>query len=98
MASIGIITSTSDLYNTTQPSAATKADRAAIPQTTATSQEDTVKLSAQAQAKLLHSEGQSVSTIAASLGTDAKTVDNYLGVTLTKELTKELEATEAASA
>jgi hypothetical protein len=64
MASIGIITSTSDLYNTTQPSAATKADRAAIPQTTATSQQDTVKLSAQAQAKLLHSEGQSVSTIA----------------------------------
>jgi DNA-binding NarL/FixJ family response regulator len=94
MASIGIITSTSDLYNTNQPAAATKADTAS----TTASQEDTVKLSAQAQAKLLHSEGLSVSTIAASLGTDTKTVDSYLGVTLTKELTKELEATEAASA
>jgi hypothetical protein len=50
-----------------------------------------------AQAKLLHKEGQNVATIAASLGTNANTVDGYLGITVTKAIDQALQAAEAAA-
>jgi len=43
--------------------------------------EDTVTLSAAAQAQMMHQSGQSVSSIASSLGTSVSTVDSYLGIT-----------------
>jgi hypothetical protein len=43
-------------------------------------EEDTVKLSAAAQAKLMHRQGQSPALIAATLGTDVKSIDGYLGI------------------
>jgi hypothetical protein len=43
--------------------------------------EDTVTLSAAAQANAMYQSGQSVSSIASSLGASASTVDSYLGIT-----------------
>jgi len=67
--------------------------------TTATpnSQSDTVKLSEAAQAKLLHSQGKSVSNIANSLGTTTKEINSVLGITLEKELEQTLQQTESAA-
>jgi len=45
------------------------------------SNEDTVTLSASAQAEAMHQGGQSVSSIAASLGTSVQLVDSYLSIT-----------------
>ncbi|MGA2807684.1 MAG: hypothetical protein ABSE87_06080 [Terracidiphilus sp.] len=42
--------------------------------------EDTVTLSVPAQAQQMYQSGDSVSTIATSLGTSVSTVDSYLGV------------------
>jgi len=79
MASVGPF-NTSSLYNTRQaaPTSTTNAETAT--KTTKGSQEDTVTLSAAAQAKLLHQQGHSVTAIAASLGIDAQTVDGYLSI------------------
>jgi len=44
-------------------------------------EEDTVQLSAAAQAQAMHQSGQSVSSIASSLGTSVSIVDSYLGIT-----------------
>lgn len=41
---------------------------------------DTVKISQAAQAVLMYQAGQSVSSIASSLGASASTVDSYLGI------------------
>jgi len=49
-------------------------------ETATTPEEDTVKLSASAQA--MHQAGQSISSIASSLGTDVSTIDSYLGITV----------------
>jgi DNA-binding NarL/FixJ family response regulator len=73
------------------------ADKIAATTQTASEQQDSVKLSAKAQAKLLHQEGQSVSAIAASLGISVKTVDSYLGITLTSTIEDTLQETESAS-
>jgi hypothetical protein len=43
-------------------------------------EEDTVKLSAAAQAETMHQAGQSISAIASSLGINTSTVDSYLGI------------------
>ena len=48
----------------------------------ATPEEDTVKLSDSAQAESMHQAGQSISSIASSLGTNVSTVDGYLGITV----------------
>jgi hypothetical protein len=64
--------------------------------TAASSQQDTVKLSAAAQAKLLHREGQSVNQIASSLATTTETVDSYLGITVDEALEKAVEQTLTA--
>ena len=67
--------------------------------TTATpnSQSDTVKISVAGQAKLLHSQGQSVSNIASSLGTTTKEINSDLGITLEKELEQAIQETESAA-
>ena len=44
--------------------------------------EDTVTLSAAAQAETMHQAGQSISSIASSPGTNVSTVDSYLGITV----------------
>jgi hypothetical protein len=54
--------------------------------TASSSQEDTVKISQAAQAKLLHKQGESVSTIASSLGTDVSSIDGYLGIKATTQV------------
>jgi hypothetical protein len=47
---------------------------------TAVLQPDTVKLSAAAQAKMMHRAGQSPALIAATLGTNVAAVDGYLNI------------------
>lgn len=96
MASIALFNSTESLYNTTQTTA-NAAQASTTTQTTSSDQEDSVKLSTEAQAKMLYKQGQSVSTIAASLGTDTKTVNNYLGITLEKTIEKTLQETESST-
>jgi anti-sigma28 factor (negative regulator of flagellin synthesis) len=49
-------------------------------ETAPTTEEDTVKLSAAAQAATMHQAGQSISSIASFLGTNVSTVDSYLGI------------------
>lgn len=63
----------------------------------AAAQDDSVKLSETAQAKLLHQQGQSVSAIAASLGTSTKAIDEDLGITLSEAMQKTLEETTTAA-
>lgn len=63
----------------------------------AATQDDSVKLSETAQAKLLHQQGQSVSAIAASLGTTTAAINEDLGITIDEALQKALEQTTAAS-
>jgi 3-hydroxy-3-methylglutaryl CoA synthase len=50
------------------------------PQTAQSLPEDTVTLSAAAQANAMYQSGQSVSSIASSLGASASIVDSYLGI------------------
>jgi uncharacterized FlaG/YvyC family protein len=64
----------------------------------AAAEQDQVKLSAAAQAKLLYKQGESVGTIAQALGTTTKAIDDYLGITLEKELEQTLQATLSAKA
>jgi|GEM_PF-5731930 len=49
-------------------------------ETTANKQQDTVKLSNAALAKSLKLEGETPAQIAKDMGTDLKTVDEYLGI------------------
>jgi hypothetical protein len=99
MASISLLSSNSLLQSTDGIQAANTSGEPKTVGTTATpnSQSDTVKLSVAAQAKLLHSQGQSVSNIANSLGTTTKEIDSDLGITLEKELEQEIQATESAA-
>jgi len=98
MGSISLINTVDNLYNTAQTTTDNSAQAAAAKQTATASQEDSVKLSAEAQAKSLYKQGQSVSTIASTLGTDTKTVNNYLGLTLEKEIEQTLQSTLSAKA
>jgi hypothetical protein len=54
-----------------------------VDQPTPARSQDTVKISAAAQAQAMHQSGQSVSSIASTLGTTVSTVDSYLGITAT---------------
>lgn len=83
--------------------AAASSSQTSNPQTTAdqastAAKEDSVRLSEAAQAKLLYTQGQSVATIASSLGTTSKAIDNDLGITLEKAIEKTLEETLSAKA
>ena len=86
------------MYNTTEanPAGATQKVTAPTPAAT-TSKGDTVTLSVAAQAKVLHQSGQSIASIASALGTDTKTVDSYLGITVTEALNEALKAAEATT-
>jgi hypothetical protein len=90
MASISFPTTTSNISDRTQIDSNTKAAAVQAEQTTTTSTKDTVEISTAAQAKLLHQQGQSVSSIASALGTDTKTVDGYLGIN-TQDMTSLLQ-------
>jgi hypothetical protein len=48
---------------------------------TANASQDTVKISVEAQAKLLEQQGESVAQIATSLGINTQSVESYLGIT-----------------
>jgi hypothetical protein len=99
MGSISLFNTVDNLYNTTQTTTDNTAQKTAATQPEATtSQDDSVKLSTAAQAKSLYKQGQSVSTIAASLGTDTKTVNSLLGISLQKAIEKTLETTLSAKA
>ena len=75
MGSIALFNTTANLYGTTQTTANNSTQSATTTQAAATSsdQDDTVKLSTTAQAKMLYKQGEGVSTIASALGTDTKT-------------------------
>jgi hypothetical protein len=102
MSSIAIFDATSNsnsVYSTTQATpVGTEQKAATTTPASTTSKEDTVTLSAAAQAKVLHQSGQSVASIASSLGTDTKTVDDYLGITVTNAINEALKAATAAKA
>ncbi|MGB7546130.1 MAG: hypothetical protein WBM14_00140 [Terracidiphilus sp.] len=59
---------------------------------------DTVKLSLAAQAKLMHRQGQSLTLIAAALGTDVKSVDGYLGIKVAVQVSATPEAASPGQA
>jgi hypothetical protein len=102
MASISLFNSNS-LLGTIQSTSTIPAENASgqpkTASTTATpnSQSDTVTLSEASQAKLLHSQGQTVSNIASALGTTTKEINSDLGITLEKELEQAIQQTESAS-
>ena len=89
--------SSSSVYSTDSTQQSQQSAQQTQQTTQATSDEDSVKLSAAAQAKMMYKQGQSVSSIAHSMGTTTKAVDDYLGITLQKELEKTLQETEKAS-
>jgi hypothetical protein len=102
MASISLFGSNSLLGTMQGTSSIPAANTSSQPKTSSTaatdnSQSDTVKLSVAAQAKLLHSQGQSISNIANSLGTTTKEIDSDLGITLQKELEQAIQETESAA-
>ena len=98
MGSIALFNTTANLYGTTQTTANNSTQSATTTQAAATSsdQDDTVKLSTTAQAKMLYKQGEGVSTIASALGTDTKTINSLLGITLQKAIEKTLETTLSA--
>jgi hypothetical protein len=95
------------IYSTTdttqlQAAASTTSSSSSAQQTktntqAAQSQDDTVKLSETAQAKLLHQQGQSVSAIASTLGTTTKAINEDLGITLEETIAKTLQETVSAA-
>jgi hypothetical protein len=96
MGSIALFNTTANLYGTTQTTANNATQSTTTTQAASTSQEDTVKISTAAQAKMLYKQGEGVSTIASALGTDTKTVNSLLGITLEKAIEKTLETTLSA--
>jgi hypothetical protein len=99
MSSIAIFDATSNsnnVYGTTQATPVGAKQEVTRTTPAATTSKDTVTLSAAAQAKVLHQSGQSVASIASSLGTDTKTVDEYLGITVSNAINEALKAATAA--
>jgi NADH:ubiquinone oxidoreductase subunit E len=96
--SLSINSSSNDLLSTLS-TASTQASTAqtASATTQTQAQEDTVKISQAAQERLLYKQGESVSTIASTLGTTAKAVNEDLGLTLEKEIAQTLQATQASA-
>ena len=103
MATVSFINNTDNSYDTAQATStsatheATKTQASTTTQADTTSQADTVKISAAAQARVLRQAGQSVASIASALGTDTKTVDDYLGIAVTKAIDQALQAAEGAA-
>jgi hypothetical protein len=81
MASIAISNASPSNAMQSLPTAkAAPAQTATTEKAPATLQPDTVKLSAMAQARMMHRSGQSATLIAATLGTNVATVDGYLNI------------------
>jgi hypothetical protein len=104
MATVSFINNTDNSYDTAQATSTSATHEAAkttqastTTQADTTSQADTVKISAAAQARVLRQAGQSVASIASALGTDTKTVDDYLGIAVTKAIDQALQAAEGAA-
>jgi len=87
-------TSTTNLYSTSAPQTQTQPTQQ--DKTPSSDQQDTVKLSTAAQAKILYKEGSSVSVIAATLGTTKSAVNDLLGITLDKAMQAAIESTSKA--
>jgi hypothetical protein len=66
--------------NVTQVAATARTGPAQATSSTIAAPDYTVKLSAGAQAEMMHQSGQSVASIASSMGTNVDTVDGYLGI------------------
>ena len=79
MSSIGFSNFTPSNVTQMAATAGTGPERA---EPASTPEEDTVKLSAAAQAVTMHQAGQSISSIASSLGINVSAVDSYLGITV----------------
>jgi hypothetical protein len=88
--------SNSSLYSTQATQQTTQTSN--FTASTASAAQDTVKLSETAQAKLLYDQGKSVSTIASSLGTTTKEINNDLGIAAEQAMEKALQETEAVTA
>lgn len=88
--------SNSSLYSTQTTQQTTQTITPAA--STADAGQETVRLSEAAQAKLLYQQGESVSTIASSLGTTTKEINSDLGLEVEQELEKTLQETDAATA
>ena len=96
MSSLAISSVTSSNDTQTAVAARTPGTQTKTPATVAAKvPEDTVKLSEAAQAKQMHSSGQSVSAIATALGTSVSTVDSYLGITDTALLQAAMASAKA---
>jgi hypothetical protein len=98
MAAITGISSATETYQTSQQSTGkSTAATTATAQTSSADTDDTVKLSAKAQAKLLHTQGQSIQSIASSLGITVKDVDGYLGISTQQALQQALAAAQQST-
>ena len=79
------MTSVSTVQSPTAPANPTPVDSAPKPRPKTpektTGGEDSVHLSASAQAALLEKSGETITEIASALGTNAQTVEEYLGLT-----------------
>lgn len=82
--------------SSTSNSASTDTVQTASDNAQAKTEDDSVKLSQAAQERMLYKQGESVSTIASTLGTTSKTVNEDLGIALEKEIEQTLQATETA--
>ena len=101
MPSINVSNTLSNPSVATQSVAATKSapgEPAATPtKSAATLKEDTVTVSLAAQAKLLHRQGLSIATIAATLGTNVTSIDGLLGIQVAKSAAENATASSPAS-
>lgn len=98
MSSVGLSTALSNSSHSSQAVAAVNIAPVEPPPTSKAApalEQDTVKLSPAAQAKLLHREGLSVTRIATSLGTSVSAIDKYLNIAVPKPVAN--TATAAAS-
>jgi hypothetical protein len=95
MSAISLFTSTASSFNTLSSSSAAQ-QQTQQAETQASEQQDTVKLSQAAQAKLLYKQGQSVSAIASALGTTSSAIDEDLGITLEKAIEKAIASSVQA--
>jgi hypothetical protein len=85
MASMSISNLTPSQATQTAPTVRTAPAQREPSAKAAASPHDTVKLSVAAQANMMHRAGQSASQIAATLGTDVKSVDSYLNITVASQ-------------
>jgi hypothetical protein len=91
MGTVSLFTSSTSSYSSLSNTTSAEQKTQQV-ETKSSDQQDTVKLSETAQAKLLYKQGQSVSTIASTLGTSASAINADLGITLQKAVEKAIES------